>query len=316
VESKFAGDHGYDKRDEIDARMVFENLHRLGIRTIGAWMCGWDFHHHGNIMEDLNYFVSLYPTYQQLTRVSPFPGTPLWERLREQGRVSDVPWEDVHFWSSAQNNVALEKHETLNLTEYGYDLLYQTWGPSTLRRLDVQLNGYAYCTRSENPILRRHKTKFFKNQCAMLWTNLQAMDRLAPNGVVRRRVRKIDEKYRALIGEPTPIQKMLAGLVERSAVRFKLQNDLDPMNRYPKEEPFKKYVYEKNGRSEAATPYRIERQQPSLKVRAEMKQAELVHEAMHAGMKALRFTRWTRSDPDIDDYLMELVGSHRFGFGF
>ena len=72
VESKFAGEHGYDKRDEYDAREIFQRLHSMGIRTVGAWMCGWDFHNHGNIHEDLNFFVSLQPTYQQLTRVSPF----------------------------------------------------------------------------------------------------------------------------------------------------------------------------------------------------------------------------------------------------
>jgi len=38
----------------------------------------------------------------------------------------------------------METHETLNLVEYGYDLLFRTWGPSLLRRLDVQLNGYEY----------------------------------------------------------------------------------------------------------------------------------------------------------------------------
>ncbi len=316
VESKFAGEHGYDKRDEIDARTVFENLHRMGIRTVGAWMCGWDFHHHGNVMEDLNYFVSLYPTYQQLTRVSPFPGTPLWERLREQGRVSEVPWEDVHFWSSAQNNIALEKHETLNLTEYGYDLLYKTWGPSTLRRLDVQLNGYAYCMKSDNPILRRHKSLFFKRQCAMLWTNLRALDRYAPNGVVRRRARKIDEKYRALIGEPTPIQEMLARITETMATVFKVKNGFDPLNRHPKEEPFKRYVYEKNGKSDAAIPYRTEMHRPPASVRREMQFAEGVHRMMEVGMRGLRFGMWGRTEPDVDDYLVDLVSQHRFGFGF
>ncbi|MBW2525191.1 MAG: hypothetical protein JRI23_13490 [Deltaproteobacteria bacterium] len=235
VESKFAGDHGYDKRDEADAREVFDRLHSLGVRTIGAWMCGWDFHHHGNMVEDLNYFVALHPTYQQLTRVSPFPGTPLWERLREEGRVTDVPWDDVHFWSGAQKNVHLESHETLNLVEDGYDLMYRTWGPSVLRRLDVQLSGLEYCRRSKLRVMRREKARFHRRQCAMLWTNLYAMDRFAPNGVVRRRVRKIDEKYRRVVGEPTPVMKALARGLEAMATVFKIKEPLDPLNRHPKE---------------------------------------------------------------------------------
>jgi hypothetical protein len=316
VESKFAGDHGYDKRDEIDARVVFDKLHSMGIRTVGAWMCGWDFQNHTNMYEDLNYFVSLKPTYQQLTRVSPFPGTPLWEKLREDGRVRDVPWEDVHFWSGAQKNVALEAHETLNLTEYGYDLLYKTWGPSILRRLEVQMAGYDYCRRSENPLLRRHKALFFKRQCGILWTNLPALDRFAPNGVVRRRVRKADEQYRALFGEPTPIMRTLGGNMERLVAAFKVRAFFDPLNRHPKEEPCKKYHYDKNGRSGSAIPYTTEMSEPSKAMRTKMRRAEVTGAVLSASLKAVRFTRRSQSDPVIDDYLMERIQQGWLGFGF
>ena len=317
VESKFAGEHGYEKRDEVDARTVFDKLHEMGIRTVGAWICGWDFHNHTNIYEDLNYFVSLYPTYQQLTRLSPFPGTLLWERLCEQERVKDVPWEDVHFWSGSQKNVALETHETLNLTEYGYDLLYRTWGPSLLRRLDVQLNGYAFCRRSPNPILRRHKALFLKRQCAMIWTIAYAMDRYAPNGVVRRRVRKIDEKYRAVIGEPTPVMEALGRAIEGLATVYKVKDFFDSFNRHPKEEPFKRYTYDKKSNGNGAVPYRTEwPTRPPLGVRLAKQQDELKFAVLDSALKGVRLGLWRKSDPDIDDYLVRLIRSYAFGFGF
>ena len=319
VESKFAGEHGYDKRDEVDARMVFERLHSMGIRTVGAWMCGWDFHHHGNIYEDLNYFVSLYPTYQQLTRVSPFPGTALWERLRDEGRISDVPWEDVHFWSGAQKNLGLEAHETLNLTEEGYDLLYRTWGPSLLRRLDVQLSGYAFCQRSANPILRLHKSRFFKRQCAMIWTLLRAMDRFAPNGVVRRRVRKIDEKYRALIGAPTPVMEALAVGIDALVAAYKVKECFDPANRHPKEEPFKRYIYERNGGgagSSQVTPYRVETPRPAPAIRAAMTRSRLLMKSFATGLRGVRMARRGLGDPAIDAYLVSLIERGGISFGF
>ena len=246
VESKFAGDHGYRKVKEADARDVFHKLHSMGIRTLGAWICGWDFHDHTNMYEDLNYFVACKPTYEQLTRLSPFPGTELWRRLKEQNRVMEVPWEDVHFWSGSQKNINLEAHETLNLTEYGYDLIYKTWGPSILRRFEVTLNGYEHCMNSDNPLMRETRSKIFKGSCATSWNMLGAMDRFAPNGVVRRRVHKADERFRDLIGEPTPMMERLSKGIEKRATKFKIKHQFNPYNRYPREEPAKRYLYNKD----------------------------------------------------------------------
>jgi haloalkane dehalogenase len=247
VESKFAGEHGYKKTKEADAREVFNKLHSMGIRTLGAWICGWDFHNHSNMYEDLNYFVACKPTYQQLTRLSPFPGTDLWCKLKDQGRVMNVPWEDVHFWSGAQKNIALETHETLNLTEYGYDLIYKTWGPSMLRRLEVTLNGYEHCMNSDNPLMRDVRSKLLKRSSVVTWMMTGAMDRFAPNGVVRRRVIKADERFRDLIGEPTPMMELISRNIEQSAMKFKMKHMYDPFNRKPREQPAKKYFYEKDG---------------------------------------------------------------------
>ena len=65
-----------------------------------------------------------------------------------------------------------------------------------LRKMDVSLQGYENALNSDNPMMRDHKSVFFKKQSAFLWTLLNAQERFAPNGVVRRRVLKIDEKYR------------------------------------------------------------------------------------------------------------------------
>lgn len=317
VESKFAGEHGYSKRAEVDAAEVFSRLHSMGIRSIGAWICGWDWHDHNNIYEDLNYFVSLYPTYQQLTRLSPFPGTELWQQLKKSDRVMEVPWEDVHFWSGAQANLSLEPHETLNLTSYGYDLLYQTWGPSILRRLDVQLSGYAFCKKSSNPIIQKHKALFYKRQASLFWCFLRALDRYLPNGIVRRRARKIDEKYRTLIGEPTQSMKALASAVEGLATAFKISEVFDPLNRHPKEEPFKRYIYDKSVSSNGEVPYRTEMPTPvSLKVKMEMQREKLGYALMEKTMQAMQKLSPAKGDPEIDDYLTGLIRNCSFGFGF
>jgi hypothetical protein len=226
----------------------------------------------------------------------------------------EVPWEDVHFWSGAQKNMALETHETLNLTEYGYDLLYKTWGPSMLRKLDVLLRGYEFSINSDNPIMQEHKSTQFKHQAALLWNLLYAMDRFAPNGVVRRRVRKIDEMYRKLIGEPTPMMEYLGNLVEKLAKKFYIKNVLDPFNRYPKEEPYKQYIYNKDGApKEDAIPYKtVFPTRRSLKTWKSMTWNDIRFSFLTQVLKTIRTFKGSNDMKEIDRYLINTIKTQNF----
>ncbi|MFX1323665.1 MAG: B12-binding domain-containing radical SAM protein [Promethearchaeota archaeon] len=315
VESKFAGEHGYRKVKEADAREVFHKLHSMGIRTLGAWICGWDYHSHANMYEDLNYFIACKPTYQQITRLSPFPGTELWRKLREQGRVCEVPWEDVHFWSGAQKNIALETHETLNLTEYGYDLMYKTWGPSLLRRLEVTLNGYEYCLNSDNPIMQENRSELFKRTSAVSWSMLGAMDRFAPNGVVRRRVQKADERFRALIGEPTPMMELISRSIEQSAVKFKMEHLFNPFGRKPREEPAKRYLYNKDESiKDDDIPYITEYPNKIPRnVRKEMKRGNFKYKLINKFLNYKYRVKSTKSLNELDQIVLDNIRGQTYG---
>ncbi len=313
VESKFAGEHGYKKVKEADARDVFYKLHSLGIRTLGAWICGWDYHNHSNMYEDLNYFVACKPTYEQLTRMSPFPGTELWRKLKDQGRVMDVPWEDVHFWSGAQKNISMETHETLNLTEYGYELLYKTWGPSILRRFECTLNGYEHCMNSDNPLMRDIRSNLFKRGCVVTWMMLGAMDRFAPNGVVRRRVIKADEKFRDLFGEPSPIMQLISSAVEQKALQFKKKHQFDPFNRRPREEPAKIYLYEKDGNlKDEDIPYKtVYPNKIPEKIQKEMDASETFYTNLVETY--MNSARPSNARNELDEYLIKNIGERSYG---
>ena len=316
VESKFGDLLKYKKRSTVDPKWVFKNLHRMGVRTVGSWVCGWDFHSHANIMEDLNYFVALCPTYQQLTRLSPFPGTPLYDRLKKEGRLHDVPWENMHFWSETQKNLGLEDHETLNIVEQGYDLLYRTWGPSLLRRLDVELNGYEYCRQSSNAVLRDHRTKFFKKQCGMVWTLLGAMEKYSPNGIVRRQVRMADKRYRVGHRRADPRDDPHVG-PRREAGRQGVRQDDLQSRRSTGPRKSRSSATSTTGRNDdAPIPYKTEWPGGrTFKVRTAMAVEAMRYFALEKALKAKRAATRGRSDPLIDDYLIGMVSDRAFGFG-
>jgi hypothetical protein len=240
----------------------------------------------------------------------------LYERLQEENRLKDVPWEDMHFWSGAQRNLALEEHETLNLVEYGYRLMNETWGPSMLRRLDVQLNGYRFCRDSDNPLLRDHRARFFKKQCGVIWTLVKAMARFAPNGEVRRKAHRIDDKYRAIIGEPTATMKVLANTVEMLATLHHAREVFEPNGDLHKEEPFKRYVYSRSNDSNGKVPYTTEWPgRPSIKTRLSMLQEEVKYAMLDKALRGVKIGLRKQYDPEIDDYLQGMVRRRAFGFG-
>jgi len=316
VESKFGDLLPYKKRSRTDPKVVFKELHARGIRTVGSWVCGWDFHNNTNIIEDLNYFISLEPTYQQMTRLSPFPGTELWFKMKDEGRLKDVPWENVHMWSGSQKNLALEDHETLNIVEYGYEMLYRTWGPSLLRRLNVELNGYEYCINSTNPLLRVNKSKFFKKQCGMVWTLLSSMERFAPNGIVRRQAQQVNKKYRTIIGEPTPVMQFLSDQILKLASKEYKNQILNPAFIKPKEEPFKRYTYLKNGSSNSAVPYKTEWPgHTSFEIKKDMAKEYFRYSLLDKAIKIKHSVSSAKSDELIDGYLMGMISKKAFGFG-
>lgn len=192
--------------------------------------------------------------------------------------------------------------------------------------------------------MRRHKALFFKRQSAILWASLRAMERYAPNGVVRRRVNKVDEKYRAIIGEPTPVMEAMARSMEAAMTVYKVKSFFDPMNRHPKEEPFKAYIYDKpngangangaNGKAHAsrnassanganganghgsAVPYRIEAPPPPPKIAREMARSHGASRFLKATLHGIRFAKRSKSQPEIDDYLIERISKGWLGFGF
>ena len=88
----------------------------MGIRTLGAWICGWDYHNHANMYEDLNYFIACKPTYQQLTRLSPFPGTELWRKLSEHPPMAlhilflvPLAYAIIQFQGTVTNGLTVDK---------------------------------------------------------------------------------------------------------------------------------------------------------------------------------------------------------------
>lgn len=257
VESKFAPTEGYQKRTG-DAKDTIQELLKRGIVVNGGLMLGFDFHDRVNIQEDINYYVACEMTLCQISQVVPFPGTPLWHRLKEEGRVSDVPWEEVGFYGGGGYKYRnFENHELQSLILQGYRKFYETWGPTVMRQLKVELNGYEWCRAQSNKLLREERAELHREFAEALFPLIRASEHFAPNGIVRRRIRQIGERYVRNFGPANPSQEIMSHYVLAKAFQAKVQEALDPRGRHPKQEPSKMYIYDKKSRGKDQPPYKV-----------------------------------------------------------
>ncbi|MEW5735423.1 MAG: alpha/beta fold hydrolase [Thermodesulfobacteriota bacterium] len=206
VESKFMDQittaHNFTKRMGRDVREVFEDLHDHGILIIGSNILGLDFHNHENIIEDIDYFVSLRPDLYQVSPLRPCPGTMLYERLQEDGRIEkDMRAADTMLWSDVGlKHPVFKRGEIQKYFHIAHDKLYNGNGPTALSALETMLRGYRTMRHSRDPYLqaRADRCYFFASKLGA--GLLYAMKELAPSPQVRQRAEAIEEEYFRLIG--------------------------------------------------------------------------------------------------------------------
>jgi hypothetical protein len=213
-------------------------------------MLGFDFQNRNNVTEDLESFIALEPTMQQLTRLCPFPGTPLWQQVADEGRIDprQVPVDSISFFGGGgMEPKGFYDHEIMEIIERGYVKLYETWGSILLRQFKVFLNGYEYCSQHRDPAIKR-RAVFHRNMSAELYPLIYAQEVYAPNTTVRKRVRDELARYRALLGEPSKAQRLMERFVLKRA-RKAIRNEIDePANFRPKVEPYKRYEYHRQNK--------------------------------------------------------------------
>lgn len=248
VESSFndviTSEHKIEKRSCDDIRSTFDAMAEYGIGTTASMVLGWDFHTRENIVEDIDYFVDLAPAAYQMTFLTACPGTELYKRMKEAGRLNpNLTYHDIQ-----QCNPGTHKLENFGFGELKehFDLahkkLYETNGPGIFRSFQINLNGYETCKGSRRPLLREQKAPFFAERCMRTYPILRACAKYAPTEAVRQKVMATEEKYRSLFGEPTDEQRLFSqgfcGLVEQ-----RLEKTKEPTSQEPFDPPVRRMYY-------------------------------------------------------------------------
>ncbi|MFL6262986.1 MAG: hypothetical protein ACJ76Y_25075 [Thermoanaerobaculia bacterium] len=250
-----------DERNAFTAD-TFRALHGLGIKTIGSWIMGLDCQNRVNIPRDEDHFVRLNPTFQQISVLTVEPAMPIGRRYDVgDAETRKYPWRNYHLYGQTFEPTDFTFGELLDRVDGLYGRMYQELGPSLLRMLECNLNGYRYCRRSRHPRLREDKATFFERRVRGQAPILPAVAELGPNPAIRGRARELDREVQELFGRPEEAQRVYRDhLLRKAEAEYQLRGEGE---RPVRTDAFRRYEYGPQSSSPRdRKPYVVSRTRP------------------------------------------------------
>ncbi len=136
----------YDKLQGVDTRALVNLMQSHGIRVLGSSIIGLEDHRPENMDEIIDYAVSHETVFHQFMLYTPIPGTPLYEKHRQDGSLlpeTEFPAADAHGqyrFNYRHPHIKDGREEEYLLEAFRRDFTVN--GPSVLRLIRVILNGW------------------------------------------------------------------------------------------------------------------------------------------------------------------------------
>jgi hypothetical protein len=181
--------------DNIDIKGLLANLRTVGIKVILSSILLLDCHTKENIWEDVEGHLACKPTLSQFAFYSPAPGTPLYERLKEEGRLlTSIPFEEWHAFKQpvfAHPHFSLLEGEKIQEKAYLED--FHRLGPSMVRTIDTEVEGYLNLKDSKRPFLR-DRAEFLARNFSAYRVVLKASEHLVPRPEMKKYVQEVQSR--------------------------------------------------------------------------------------------------------------------------
>lgn len=252
----------YQKRRGKEIKELFADLHRHNIQTVGSLVLGFDFHNRENMKKDIDQFVALKPLLYQISPLTPCPGTPLYERMMEEGRLLDTyKWEDFHLWKDEVFQLKnLKKGEIKEFFDYAHRKLRDENGPQALQFLESALDAIK-CMKDKTNEYHREQARKLKMAARGALAYVRAVKKLHPSPLVRERALMLERRAKAEIGG-SPVfaeigSSFIAGMIKRNMRKPPRPVVSDPVPRWSYYNTFDDRVWVKRGRKVTLpAPYR------------------------------------------------------------
>ncbi|PKN34434.1 MAG: B12-binding domain-containing radical SAM protein [Deltaproteobacteria bacterium HGW-Deltaproteobacteria-19] len=147
----------YDKLKGVDTRELVKTLQSHGIRILGSSIIGLEEHRPETMDAVIDYAISHETVFHQFMLYSPVPGTPLYEKHKQDGTLlsdSEFPVADAHGqyrFNYHHRHIKEGQEEKYLLEAFRRD--FRVNGPSLLRMIKVMLDGWK-ANRDQAPRVR------------------------------------------------------------------------------------------------------------------------------------------------------------------
>jgi len=155
-------DEGLGKR-EGGVEDLFQELHEHGINTMGSLIIGWDGQTRESAATDAREFIALNPTFYQVVPLHPAPGTPLWDRLKNEERLLDMDFlksESVGDFTFSLKNFSIGQAKAM--VSDTYSGLVKEGGPWPFRLAENLLRGHLNLISAGSLIYRQRAAAYWK----------------------------------------------------------------------------------------------------------------------------------------------------------
>jgi hypothetical protein len=242
IESKFSYNK---KKGEVDQHDLIRNLAAVGIEPQLSWIIGDDCQTKENIEEDVDYLISLEPVTTQLTTLLAFPGTALYKRLKDSNRLvgDNSSSREYHLFGNNMSSLHFNHDERVATILQTYDRIYEKLGPSSMRSINVYLNGYEYCAKSKNPMLNTQKKAFFKKRIDSGAFLLKTAIEFAPAAEAKQVLQNTLDRYISIFGPMRKSAQVLSEKAYQLASREMERRKIDGPPTSIREVPLKRYEY-------------------------------------------------------------------------
>ncbi len=146
----------YAKLNGTDTRALVAELQGHGIRVLGSTIVGLEHHTPENIGDEIEHAVSHDTDFHQFMLYTPVPGTPLYEEIREAGRLhEDADLADIHGQHRFNfAHAAISRDDSKRWLDHAFRRDYEVNGPSLFRLMRTSFNGWKRYHDDADPRVR------------------------------------------------------------------------------------------------------------------------------------------------------------------